>query len=86
MAIASDLALALDPVLFARQVLGFEPDDWQSDVLRWDGRRLMMNVSRQCGKSTTAAVKALHRAIYWPDSLVLLVSPSPGRAARYSAR
>ncbi len=35
-----------------------------------------MNCSRQSGKSTTAAVLALHRAIYHPKSLILLVSPS----------
>jgi hypothetical protein len=35
-----------------------------------------MNCCRQSGKSTTAAVLALHEAIYRPGSLVLLISPS----------
>lgn len=35
-----------------------------------------MNRSRQCGKSTIAAVLALHRSLYYPDYLGLLVSPS----------
>jgi terminase large subunit-like protein len=74
-AIAHDLQLALDPVAFAIE-LGFTPDPWQETVLRWTGKRLLMNCSRQSGKSTTAAILGLHRALYHPKSLVLLVSPS----------
>jgi len=36
----------------------------------------MLNCSRQSGKSTTASILALHRAIFYPDNLILLVSPS----------
>jgi hypothetical protein len=74
-AIAHDLKLALDSVAFAVE-LGFTPDPWQESVLRWTGKRLLMNCSRQSGKSTTAAILGLHRALYHPKSLVLLVSPS----------
>jgi hypothetical protein len=73
---AADLAMALDRVVFARGALGLEPDGWQAGVLRWSGRRLLMNCCRQSGKSTTAAVLALHEALYRPGSLVLLLSPS----------
>lgn len=76
MSVATDLALALDRVTFAREAFGFEPDGWQAKVLRWSGKRLLMCCARQTGKSTTAAVLALHEAIYRPGSLVLLVSPS----------
>ncbi len=55
---------------------GFGPDPWQATVLQSSGRRLLLNCSRQSGKSTTAAALALHQAIYHPGSLVLLVSPS----------
>lgn len=75
-AIVSDLVLALDPAKFAKQALSFEPDEWQTTVLRWCGLRLLMNCSRQSGKSTTAAILALHTALYCPGTLVLLVSPS----------
>jgi hypothetical protein len=74
--LASDLEQALDPVVFARNALGFEPDPWQKQALRWSGKRLLLNCSRQSGKSTTASVLALHRALFYPDSLILLVSPS----------
>jgi hypothetical protein len=74
--LAGDLAQALDPVLFAKEALRFTPDPWQEQALRWSGKRLLLNCSRQAGKSTTAAILALHRALFYPASLVLLVSPS----------
>ena len=74
--LASNLAQALDPVVFAREALGFTPDLWQERALRWSGKRLLLNCCRQSGKSTAAAVLALHRALFYPGSLVLLVSPS----------
>lgn len=74
--LATDLAAALDPVVFAEDVLAIQPDAWQRNVLRSSSGRLLLNCSRQSGKSTTAAVMALHRALYHPSSLVLLVSPS----------
>lgn len=74
--LAVDLAQAIDPVIFAKEALHFTPDPWQERVLRWSGKRLLLNCCRQSGKSTTAAILALHRAIFYPSSLVLLVSPS----------
>lgn len=72
----ADLVQALDPAVFARDSLGISPDSWQDRALRWDGKRMLLNCSRQTGKSTIAAIKALHRGLYYPRSLVLLVSPS----------
>jgi hypothetical protein len=74
-ALADELHSAVDPVHFAA-TLGFTPDPWQARVLRWPGKRLLLNCNRQSGKSTTTAIVALHRAMYYPGSLVLLVSPS----------
>lgn len=71
----SDFLAALDPVAFARSA-GIEPDSWQADVLRSRSRRVLMNCSRQSGKSTVAALIGLHRALFHPGSLVLLLSPS----------
>ena len=73
---AADLRHAVDPVAFAAELLDFAADDWQADVLRSSGQNILLNCSRQAGKSTTTAVIALHEAYYRPDSLVLLVSPS----------
>ena len=41
-----------------------------------------MNCSRQAGKSTAAAVLALHTALHRPGSLVLLVAPVPAPGGR----
>jgi len=75
MRLRDQLAQALDPVQIARKA-GIDPDPWQTDVLRSDAQRLLLNCSRQTGKSTIAAIRGLHRAAYVPRSLVLLLSPS----------
>ncbi len=73
--LAQELASAVDPVTFA-DGLGITPDAWQCDVLRGRSRRVLLNCSRQAGKSTLAAVLALHTAIFEAGSLTLLLSPS----------
>src|SRR5262245_44668417 len=73
--IAGELAYALDPVLFARRA-GIPPDPWQVALLRSTGRKVILNCSRQTGKSTVTALLALHEALYRPPALVLLLSPS----------
>ncbi len=75
MGLAADLALALDPVLLA-EAAGLTPDPWQAAVLRSSAPRVLLNVTRQGGKSTITAVLAVHDALYTPDRLVLLLSPS----------
>lgn len=65
----------IDVVDLARAA-GLEPDDWQADVLHSTAPRLILNCSRQAGKSSTTSVLAVHTALYQPDSLVLLTSPS----------
>jgi hypothetical protein len=72
---ARDLSYALDPAIFARECLGFIADPWQSVALR-STDDLLLNCSRQAGKSTFASILASHTAIYWPRSLILAVSPS----------
>jgi len=74
-AFAADLARALNPVLLAEQA-GVLPDPWQADVLRSIAPRLLLNCSRQSGKSTITSILAIHTALYTPGSLVLLLSPS----------
>jgi hypothetical protein len=72
--IATDLALALDPTLFA-EAAGFRLDGWQRDLLRNDAQRLLVLASRQAGKSTVTAILATWTATYYPNSLILLMSP-----------
>jgi hypothetical protein len=81
MGIATDLALALDPVRFASATLGMDPDPWQRRVLRSTAPRVLLNAARQSGKSTTVAILATHTVLYEPDSLVLLLSPTLRQSA-----
>src|SRR5215217_4860270 len=73
--LAEDLKLTLDRVAFAEE-LGVPPDPWQGDLLRSEATRVLLNCSRQSGKSTTAGILALHRALYHPGSLVLVLAPA----------
>jgi hypothetical protein len=70
-----DIELALDRSAFAR-ALGLEPDPWQAKLLRSAAPRVLLNCSRQSGKSTIAGVLAVHTALYDPGSLGLLLSPT----------
>ncbi len=69
------LRLALDPALILR-AQGLPPDPWQEELLRCPHRQILLNCSRQAGKSTTLAALALHTALFRQGSLVLLLSPS----------
>ena len=55
-------------------------DLWQLRLLRSEAPRVLLNCSRQSGKSTMAGVVALHRALLVPDSLVLILAPSERQA------
>jgi hypothetical protein len=74
-ALFRDLSSAINPVKFA-QSLGIDPDPWQRDLLLSNEKRIILNCSRQSGKSTICAILALHHALYNPGALVLIVSRS----------
>jgi hypothetical protein len=80
-----DLKLALDRVAFARAA-GLEPDEWQEEVLRSVSKRLLLNCSRQSGKTTIVAALALHRALYVPRSFCLIFSPSLDQSLEFFRR
>ena len=80
-----DLVLALDRVSFASS-LGLDPDPWQERLLRSTSPRVLLNCSRQSGKSTMSGVMALHRALYFPDSLVLCLAPSERQSKELFAK
>jgi hypothetical protein len=77
--LTDDLVLALDRVAFAHS-LGMSLDPWQEDLMRSTSSRILLNVARQAGKSAMAAVIALHRALYRPGSLILILAPSERQA------
>lgn len=72
---ARRVEISADRVEFARSA-GIDPDPWQADVLRSESGRILLNCSRQSGKSTIVAVLAVHTALFNPNALVLLLSPT----------
>jgi Terminase large subunit, T4likevirus-type, N-terminal len=78
------LAAPVPSVLeFARGRLGFEPDEQQARVLSSVSKRGILNCTRQWGKSTVAAIKAVHRAYTIPESLVIVVSSTERQSAEF---
>jgi hypothetical protein len=68
---------------WVRQNLGFKPDAKQARVLESSIRRGLLNCTRQWGKSTVTAAKAVHEAQTRPGSLTLVVSPSARQSAEF---
>jgi hypothetical protein len=73
------MSFGLDPTLLFG-VLGHKLDPWQSEVLRSNHPRILLNCCRQAGKSTTVAALALHQAFFKEKSLVLLLSRAQRQA------
>lgn len=59
---------------------GMEPDPWQLKLLNDRPKRLLMNITRQGGKSSLAAGLAVDTAVEEPGSLTLLVSRAQRQA------
>jgi hypothetical protein len=78
-AVRDDIRLALDRAAFAES-LGIEPDAWQRRLLGSTADKVLLNCSRQSGKSAMAGVLAMHEALYYPGSLVLILAPAERQA------
>src|SRR5438477_6963891 len=79
----ADFVYALDTVAFASERLEFDPDVRQAEVLGRRMRRALLNCTRQWGKSTITAAKAVHRACFEPESLTVVLSPSARQSAEF---
>jgi hypothetical protein len=66
---------------FSRLRLGFNPDERQAALLRSGVSRGIVNCTRQWGKSTVAAVMAVHRAYFRAKSLVVVACPTEKQSA-----
>ena len=76
-------APAVEAAEWVRQNLGFKPDAKQARVLASSVRRGLLNCTRQWGKSTVTAAKAVHQAQTHPNSLTLVVSPSARQTGEF---
>jgi phage FluMu gp28-like protein len=63
-----------DEVQFAKKILNFKPYPYQEPFLRDHSPQIAACCGRQVGKTTLAAIKALHFALANPKSQVLIVS------------
>lgn len=72
---------APDAAGWVAENLGIVPEPQQVRVLATDCRRGILNCSRQWGKSTIAAAKAVHQAACHAGSLTIVVSPSARQSA-----
>jgi hypothetical protein len=53
-----------------------EPDPWQAQLLHSTAWQVMLNITRQGGKSTTTALVALYELLYKFPALILILSPT----------
>lgn len=71
-----------DAANFAGDYLGFHPDDTQAAILRGPTQRLILNCTRQWGKSTTTAALVTHHLCFGnPTTLAIVLSPSARQSA-----
>jgi hypothetical protein len=80
---------ALDPKNaeeFAHSVGLDNLDDWQEHLLLSTAPQVLLNITRQGGKSTMSGVLAVHKALSEPGSLVLILAPSERQAKETFAK
>jgi len=75
-----------DAAEWAERVLRFRLDSTQARTLRSGSRRVILNCTRQWGKSTVIAAKAVHQALTQPGSLTLVASGCQPRRSREPMR
>src|SRR6266513_904439 len=78
-----DMLYMVDAVKFARERLTFHPDVRQTQLLGRRSPRALLNCTRQWGKSTITAAKAVHRAYFEPESLTVVLSPSARQSGEF---
>jgi len=77
--LAEQLAASIDPYRYLKS-LKFDAFDWQKEALTPGISRLILLCARQSGKSTITAAKVVHRAKYFPGSLIMLFAPTQDQA------
>jgi phage FluMu gp28-like protein len=73
---APNPALPEDPVQFVQALFGFTPKEYQASLLRDEKTRIVVRWSRQAGKTTCIALRAIWFALVHPKTLTLIVAPS----------
>lgn len=63
-------------MIFAETFFTFVPTEYQAKLLRDSNKRIVVRWSRQSGKTTTIALRAIWFALSHPKTLTLIVAPS----------
>jgi len=71
-----NLIIPDDPVVFARDFFGFNAKDYQAEFLRDQGKRIVLRWSRQVGKTTCIALRAIWFALTNQKTLTIIVAPT----------
>jgi hypothetical protein len=83
--LADQLAASIDPYRYMES-LGWFAFEWQVEVLNPGIHRLILLCARQSGKSTVIAAKVVHRAKYFPGSLILLFAPTEDQSVELMSK
>ena len=70
------LVIPEDPVVFAQDFFGFDAKEYQAGLLRDISKRIVVRWSRQAGKTTCIALRAIWFACMHPKTLTLIVAPT----------
>jgi len=76
-------AIAGPPSQWASAALGFIPDPDQALILDAPEPCVLLCCTRQFGKSTLTALKAVHHALINPDSQIVVAAPSERQSAEF---
>ena len=79
--ISSHAAEPKNIVAFAEKALGWMLEDKQRELLTGPSRRVILNCTRQWGKSWMAAVALLFHAVHQPESLSIVAGPTLRQSA-----
>ena len=71
-----ELVIPDDPVAFAQAFFGFDPKVYQAGLLRDTSKRIVVRWSRQAGKTTCIALRAIWFACKYPKTVTLIVAPT----------
>ena len=82
-----DPKYAIDVLGFARDVLGFRPDAKQAELLSLAltpaARRVILNCTRQWGKTTITGNLAVPRAYFHMNSEILVAGPAERQSGEF---
>ena len=73
------------PVDWAEKVSGKKLDEWQAEVMLWDGQDALLNCTRQCGKTEVVSLRAAYRAKF-ADRSVGCLGPTSRQTSRLHRR